>query len=147
MLRNLFALANGVFAAAIVVTFSQLANLKLFPTSVGAQGLDAAQVQAVFAQMPWPAVALLVGGWLLAAFAGGLVTTKLAGTARTLMGLVPGLLIVAATWHWARTVSPPAMIVDAILVLALPMAWLGARLALRLERPPPQDLTWRGGDR
>jgi hypothetical protein len=143
MLRTLFAIASALFAAMIVVTFSQLANARLFPP---APGLDAT---AALQAMALPALSLLVGGWLAGAFAGGFVGTRIARQWRLLAGLVPGALIAVATWQWAQHMHPPRRVAELIMLLAIPMAWFGARLALRMTLPEPavRGDAWRGHDR
>jgi hypothetical protein len=143
MLRTLFAIVSALFASMIVVTFSQLANARLFPPP---PGVDAA---TVLRTLPTPAFVLLVGGWLVAAYAGGVVGTRVATRWRVAAGLVPGVAIAFATWQWAQATHPPAQLSGLIELLAVPMAWMGTRLGLRLTRPEPavRGAAWRGHDR
>jgi len=111
-----------------------------------APGLDAT---AALQAMALPALSLLVGGWLAGAFAGGFVGTRIARQWRLLAGLVPGALIAVATWQWAQHMHPPRRVAELIMLLAIPMAWFGARLALRMTLPEPavRGDAWRGHDR
>jgi hypothetical protein len=77
------------------------------------------------------------------------VGTKIARQWRVAAGLVPGALIAVATWQWAQAKHPPRNIAELILFLAIPMAWFGTRLALRMTLPEPavRGDAWRGHDR
>ena len=68
MLRGIFALCAGLFAAMIAITGVELVNAKwIYPIPAGVNLRDPAQLQAFVAAMPTQAHALILGGWLLGA--------------------------------------------------------------------------------
>ena len=136
MLRNLFAFVSGLFATMIVVTFIAMAHARfVFPPPAGVDLRDTVAANAFIASMPPAALALLVMAWVAGAFSGGYASAKLAGSHRTALGLLVGLLVSAGVVHSAMTVVHPDWVVAAGVGLPPVAAWIAARLAQRA----PQD--------
>lgn len=132
LLRNLFALASGLFATMIVATFLSMAHARfVFPPPVGMDWRDPAAVNAFLASMPPAVLGLLVLAWMLAAFAGGFACARLAGSHRTLLGVAIGVLVAAGNAYGATTTAHPAWVDAANIGLPPLMAWLAAWLAQR----------------
>ena len=137
MLRSLFALCAGLFAAMIAITGVELANAKwLHPVPPGFDFRDPAQVQAFVAAMPTSALALVVAGWLLGAFAGGAVAGRLETRHPWLPAGLVGAFIAIGTLLNAQAVPHPAWVVATGTVLPIPLALLGASL-VRMVWPAP----------
>jgi hypothetical protein len=137
MLRSVFALCAGLFAAMIAITGMELVNAKwLYPPPPGADFRDPAQLQAFVAAMPSSALAMVVAGWLLGALAGGVVAARL----ETRHPLVPaglvGAFIAIGTLLNAQAVPHPAWVVAAGTVLPIPLALLAAGLVRRVWPAP-----------
>jgi hypothetical protein len=129
MLRNIFAVISGLFAMMIIVTFMQLANIKLFyPPPPGLDFTDPETVAAYAQTMPWPALAIVLASWLLAAFVGGAVAARVAGSYRTACALVIGAVDVALIGMNAISIPHPTWMLAAGLLLPIPLAWLAAWL-------------------
>jgi hypothetical protein len=137
MLRSVFALCAGLFAAMIAITGMELVNAKwLYPPPPGADFRDPAQVQAFVAAMPSSALAMVVAGWLLGAFAGGAVAARLETRHPWVPASLVGAFIAIGTLLNAQAVPHPAWVVATGTVLPIPMALLGASL-LRMVWPAP----------
>ena len=128
MLRNLFAVVSGLFAMMIVVTFMQLANAKFFyPPPPGLDLTDPDAIAAYAPTMPWPALAIVLFSWLLAAFIGGAVAARVAGSYRTACALTIGAVDVTLIAMNAVSIPHPIWVIAAGLLLPIPLAWLAAR--------------------
>ena len=132
VLRNLFAIAAGLFATMIVATFLSIAHARFVsPPPSGMDWRDPAAVSAFAATMTPGALALLVVAWVLAAWAGGFVCARLAGSHRSLLGLLIGVLVAAGNAYGAITVAHPQWMEACNVGLPPLAAWLGAWLAQR----------------
>lgn len=129
MLRNLFAIVSGLFAMMIVITFIELGNAKfLFPPPAGLDLRSPEAVAAYIPTMPWGALAVVLLGWLLGAFAGGAVAARVAGSHRTACALVVATVEVALVAMNAASIPHPTWVSASGLLLPIPLAWLAARL-------------------
>ncbi|MFA6987245.1 MAG: hypothetical protein WC213_13720 [Arenimonas sp.] len=129
MLRTLFAIVSGIFAMMIVISFVELANIKIFfPPPEGLDWRDPQAVAAFAASLPAIAMAVVVLGWLLGAFIGAAVATRIALQYRLPSALLIGALVVAGTIHSAFTIEHPAWVVAAGVLLPIPLAYLAAKL-------------------
>ena len=137
MLRGIFALAAGLFAAMILITGSGLLSAKwLFPPPAGLDLRDAAQVAAFAASLSPAALLWILGGWLLGALVGGVVSARLADQYELAPPVLVGLFIAAGTWLNALSIPHPAWMVALGVLLPIPAALLGARLVRRVSPAP-----------
>ena len=138
MLRNTFALLSGLFAMMIVGTALAIANARLvFPPPAGFDAGQIAQANAFVASMPPTALALLLLQFLAGAYTGAWVTAKLAGSHRTALALVVGVLMSLGVAQSAMAVVHPPWLVAAGIGLPPVLAWVAAWLAQR--RPGDQN--------
>jgi hypothetical protein len=137
VLRGIFALCAGLFAAMIAITGVELAMAKwLYPVPPGVDLRDAAQVQAFALAMPATAHALILGGWLLGAFAGGAVGARLDPVYPRLPATLVGAFIGIATMISARQAMHPSWVYILGTVLPVPLALLAAWLVRRAWPAP-----------
>ena len=130
MLRTLFAVIAGFFAAEMVITVIEAASATwLFPPPPGFDFRNKAAVDAFVASMPASAFATVLSGWLLGTFVGAFVAARLALVHRTRAALLIGLVVVVGTIVNATEIRHPAWVVALGALLPLPLAWLAARLA------------------
>lgn len=129
MLRTLFAIVSGVFAMMIVITFVELANIKLFfPPPAGIDWKNPEAVAAFASSLPAGAMAVVVSGWLLGSFIGAAVATRIAIRYQLACALFVGALVVAGVIHSAMTIPHPTWVIVAGTLLPLPLAYLAAKL-------------------
>lgn len=137
MLRSLFALCAGLFAAMIAITGVELVNAKwLYPPPPGADFRDPAQLLAFVSAMPASALALVVAGWLLGACAGGAVAARLDERHPLLPAMLVGAFIAVGTLLNAQAVPHPGWVVASGTLLPVPVALLAAAL-VRTVWPAP----------
>ena len=137
MLRGIFALAAGLFAAMIVITGMELVSAKwLYPLPAGFDASQPAQVQAFVSAMPAWAHACILGGWLLGALAGGSVAGRLETRYPWLPASLVGAFVAIGTLMNAQAIPHPAWVLALGVLLPVPLALLGARLFRRVSPAP-----------
>ena len=136
MLRSLFALCAGLFAAMIVYTISAAVAMNLWPPT-GVDLEDAAQVAAFVASLPTSARIALVCGPVLGAFAGAGIAARLsAPPAQTVVASMIGALVAANTaFDWAHVGHPRWMLACGVSLALLAAA--AATLLVRRAWPAP----------
>ena len=136
MLRGIFALCAGLFAAMIVYTISAVVAMNLWPPT-GVDVKDAAQVAAFVSALPNSARLTLLCGPLLGAFVGAGVGARMAAPSQqAIVASLLGALVAANTANdWQRVGHPQWMLVTGV-VLAL-LAALVALLLVRKVWPAP----------
>ena len=136
MLRGIFALCAGLFAAMIVYTISAgIAQHTWPPTGVDLH--DPAQIAAFVQALPLAARLTLVAGPVLGSFVGAGVAARLApATQRAFVsGLVGALVASNTAFDWTRVGHPAWMLVGAVLLSLL--ASLAAAVLVRKVSPAP----------
>ena len=137
MLRGIFALCAGLFAAMIAITGVELVMAKwLYPVPVGVDLRDATQVQAFALSMPTAAHALILGGWLLGAVLGGAVGSKLDPVYPRLPATLVGTFIGIGTLLAAQQAMHPTWVYTLGTLLPVPAALLAAWLVRRVSPAP-----------
>ena len=136
MLRGLFALCAGLFAAMIVYTISAAIAMNL-PPPTGVDVKDAAQVAGFVAAMPTSVRLALLLGPTLGAFIGAGVAARLATPSQqTFVASLVAALVAAMTANdWARVGHPQWMLVSGVMLALL--ASLAATLLVRKAWPAP----------
>jgi hypothetical protein len=147
MIRTILAVIIGIAVSIACVMAVEGAGGLVYPKPVGIDLHDMEQVRAYVTTMPLGAKLVVVFAWLLGAFLGGLATVLVARH-RTRLAIVPGVTIAIGTIANAILLPHP-MWMPAIGVLgAIPMAWLGGRLGVRIVTPKPAGGgEWKGGTR
>jgi hypothetical protein len=131
-LRSFAAVVAGFVAASIVMMIVETINGRvLYPgLAKAAEGLkDPEAIRAVLANAPVGAFLVVIAGWILGGVAGGWLTGRLAARAATGHGLALGALLTLAGVANNLMIPPPIWFWIASVVVLLPAAYLGARLA------------------
>ena len=136
MLRAIFALCAGLFAAMIVYTISAAIAMNLWPPT-GVDLKSAAQVSAFVSALPNSARLTLLLGPVLGAFVGAGIAARLsAPSAQTLAASLIGALVAANTaFDWSHVGHPRWMLVCGVVLVLL--AALAATLLVRKAWPAP----------
>jgi hypothetical protein len=96
MLRSIIAvIAGSVSAFAIMMAF-EFTNSLFFPFPAGMDLNDIVQVRAFAAAMPLAALVPVALGWIFGSFAGGYITTRVAGGDTLTPAHITGMLLTAA---------------------------------------------------
>jgi hypothetical protein len=130
-LRSIAAVVVGFIVASIVMMIIETLNGRVLYPELGkaADGVtDQEKIRAMLATAPLGA-SLVIDGWILGAVAGGWTTGRLAAHATAVHGLVLGLLLTLAGVANNLMIPPPLWFWITSLVVLMPAAFLGARLA------------------
>jgi hypothetical protein len=131
-LRSIAAVVVGFIVASIIMMIIETINGRvLYPElAKAAEGVtDRETIRKLLATAPLGALVVVIVGWILGGVAGGWTTARLAGRAKSGHALVLGALLTLAGVANNLMIPPPLWFWIAGLVVLLPAAYLGARLA------------------
>ena len=131
-LRSIAAVVAGFIVASIVMMIIETINGRvLYPElAKAADGVtDRETIRALLATAPAGAFLVVITGWILGGVAGGWVTARLATQATARHGFALGALLMLAGVANNLMVPPPLWFWIASLVVLMPAAYVGARLA------------------
>jgi hypothetical protein len=132
VLRSVAAVVGGFVAASIVMMIVETVNGHVLHPELAkaAEGMtDREAVRALLATAPVSAFLVVIAGWVLGSVIGGWLAARLAGRAGITHGLALGALLTLAGVANNLMVPPPLWFWFASLVVLLPSAYAGARLA------------------
>jgi hypothetical protein len=126
--RSFLSIVGGMAVAVLVVILMDKLGAMIHPLPAGFDPRVTAQVNAHIATAPFGAMLVMVSGWVLAPFTGGLVASKLSGRPGTMYVWSIMLLFLSTTLvNLGTYVHPPWMWLVA--TAGIPGAgWLAARL-------------------
>lgn len=122
-------IAGFIAASAVMMVFEAINGHVLYPElgAAAAQVKDAEGMRTLMANVPAGAMAVVLLGWAIGAFAGGWVAQRIGRGDAGRTGLVLGLLLTAAGIANNLMIPPPLWFWIAGMLVLLPGAWLGAR--------------------
>ncbi len=119
----------GIVVAWLVITLSQLLSAALYPPPPGTDLTDPAALADFINTAPVTAMACVIAGYALAALLGGWVAARISRRHPRLAALIVGaLVLLGVVLNYTMIPHPTWMLVSGVL-LPVPMAWLGTRLA------------------
>ncbi len=131
-LRSLAAVVAGFVAASVVMMIVESINGRLLFPELGkaAEGVtDREKIKALLAAAPVGAFLVVLVGWVLGGVAGGWVAARLAARAPVGHGLAVGALLTLGGVANNLMIPPPLWFWVASLLVLIPAAYAGARLA------------------
>jgi hypothetical protein len=132
VVRSILAVLAGFVAATVVMlTFESINGHVLYP-ELGrmAEGVtDPAAIRAVMASAPLGAFLVVLLGWALGGLLGGLVAARIGSNAPLAHALVLGAVLTLAGIANNMMIPPPLWFWVVSVLLFLPAAFVGARLA------------------
>ena len=134
ILRSIGAVVAGFVAASIVMMIVEMLNGRVFYPGLAkaAEGVtDREVIRGIFAAAPVGALLVVIVGWILGGLAGSWVAARTAGRSGATHGLVLGVLLTCAGVANNLALPPPFWFWVASLVVLLPSAYVGAKVADR----------------
>lgn len=128
MLRTILGVIAGMIVAWLLVMSAELLGTQAYPPPVGTNLADPQQLAAFIRNAPPTAMGIVVAGWSLAGFIGGWISAKISRHPKT-AALIIGLLLAIGTILQAIAVPHPYWMIALGVLLPIPLALLGARLA------------------
>ncbi|MFP7722737.1 hypothetical protein [Lysobacter sp. A3-1-A15] len=134
-MRSTVGVLAGVVIAWLAIVLSQMLSAALHPPPPGTDLADPAALAAFINAAPPVAMACVLAGYAVAALSGGWVAARIARAHPSTAAMVVGaMVLLGVILNYAMIPHPAWMLVGGLL-LPLPMAWLGARLATRRQAP------------
>lgn len=127
--RTLLGVLAGLATMFVTITAVQLLGAQLFPPPAGVDMNDPAQLAEMVAMMPLGALAFVVVAWALGALAGGWVAARIGRPHPRVAAAVVGAAVIAGVVMMVLQIPHPLWMSATGLLLPLPLALLGARLA------------------
>jgi hypothetical protein len=134
--RTLLGIVAGLAAMFVVITAVQWLGAQLYPPPPGLDLRDQHGMAALIAQLPLAALAFVVLGWVLGAFSGGWAAARIGRDHPRPAAAAVGLAVVAGVVMMIVSIPHPLWMGALGLLLPVPVALLGARLAR--PRPVPK---------
>jgi len=134
VLRSVLAVIAGFVAASAVMMLIETANGRVLYPELGrlAKGMtDREAVKALLANAPVGAFLVVLLGWVLGSLVGGFLSARIVWNAPVAHALVLGGLLTLAGIANNLMLPPPGWFWIPSLVVFLPAAYAGARLAPR----------------
>jgi hypothetical protein len=127
-LRSVGAVVAGIIGAYAIITAIELLTSRMYPMPAGVGLNDMAALREWIRQLPPGAFAMVLAGWTLGAFVGGMLTARLAPRSKLSHALVFGVLLLAVTIWNLTTIPHPVWMWVGAFVLLIPAAYVGARV-------------------
>ena len=127
--RTILAVLAGVVVAWLTIMLCEFGSAALSPPPVGLDLTDPAQIALFIESAPPSAMLLVVAGGTFGALIGGWLAARISRRHPRPAALVVGALVVAAVILNASLIPHPLWMTVTGVLLPLPAAWLGARLA------------------
>ena len=129
MIRQIVAVLVGIVVCGLVVGLVEMLNLRFHPAPPGMDFHDAAQVAAHVAALPAAAFGIVLAAWVLGSFVGGAAAAHLSRTWPRACALGVAAFMLAGVAYNVVMLPHPLWMSVLGLVLPVPAALLGARLA------------------
>ena len=130
--RTIAGVVVGVVVAWLTIMLAEFASAPLHPMPAGLDMRDPESVAAFVATLPASALLLVLSGWVLGGLVGGYVAASISRKPRA--ALTVGIVIVLGVIANAVMIPHPMWMTIAGVLLPVPAAWLGAKLATRGAR-------------
>jgi hypothetical protein len=127
--RNILAVVLGIIAAGVTVFLVEIAAHFLLPMPPGVDPANPETLRANAANLPLSSLFAVVVAWCLGSFAGGLVAARVSRDQKMLCALITGLFIIGSGIATMVAIPHPIWFWIAAILLPLPFAWSGARVA------------------
>lgn len=129
MLRTLLGIIVGLVTAMLLIFALEAAGMLVFPPPPGSQLNNEADLARLVAQSSTGKKAWVVFGWALASFVGGWVAARIGRRHPRFAALGVAALIMVGTVMNAMVIPHPMWMNVLGVLLPVPLALLGARLA------------------
>jgi hypothetical protein len=129
IVRVILSVVAGVVAGTAVVFLVESLGHRVFPPPAGLNPSDPESIRAAMAKLPIGALLAVLVAWIAGSFAGGWLAALIAR--RVVPALIVGFLILAASAVNLIMIPHPVWFAIAGLLVILPAAWLGGKVATR----------------
>lgn len=128
-MRRIFSVLAGLITGVVIISLVEMANGKLFPLPDGIDFNDKQALKQLMLNMPLGALIMVLSGWVLGSFSGGIVATIVADEKKQRMSLIVGIAFTIATIFNMMSIPHPIWMWVGGMLLILPAALLGNKMA------------------
>lgn len=132
--RAAFSIAAGLGASLLIIMLGDEISATVAPLPVGVDPHDAEALRAVMDQIPVFGFVVLLAALVLGGAGGAWVAARLSRSAHQRNAMIVGALLWAATIVNLLTLPHPVWFAVVAVLIVLPAAWLGGRMATRSMR-------------
>lgn len=129
MLKIFLSVLAGALTGAIVVFAGDYLSHLIYAPPANFDFNNQEALQAYAESIPTHVFAIMLCFWLLSSFSGGFVAGKINPQGWQLSALLTGLLLLAGAASNFYAIPHPLWMMVAAVILYLPAAWLGGKLA------------------
>lgn len=129
MIRTLVAVVVGVLVGGVLVAGIEAVSMRAFPMPAGIDPGNAESLKEFMKLIPVGALVMILTAWAVGAFGGAFTGARIAPRSYLLVGLIVGLALWCAGLVTLLTIPHPLWFWFPALLLPIPFALLGARIA------------------
>ena len=129
ILRSVLAVILGIVAAGLLIWVVEGVGHRVYPPPEGVDFHDPQAVAAIMEEIPLGALLFVLLAWGVGTLAGGWLAALVAGRSATLYALIVGAVMLAGGIMNRVMIPHPVWFWILGVLVFLPAAWLGARLA------------------
>lgn len=128
-IRNVLAVLAGVVVAVILIALVEAVGHLVYPLPEGIDPNDSESLKAAMSRIPAGAMAFVLFAWAVGTLAGGWVATRIAAKGTVLHAMIVGVILMAVGALNMLMIPHPLWFWIVGLLLFLPAAYAGARMA------------------
>ena len=128
MFRRIGSVVLGLLMGVFVVAAGEMVGHALWPPPPGLDATNPEHLARLMQEIPKAALVAVVVSWALGAFAGGAVAARVGKSIGP--AIIVGVILLAAGVMTMIQIPHPAWMWACGVLVPIPAAWLGARLAL-----------------
>jgi len=133
MIKRILAVVLGLVAAVVTIMIVEGIGHSIYPMeAVDMNDLNA--MKAFMANIPTGAIVLVLVGWIVGAFAGGLVASLVEKTTAFRNSIVIGVVLLILSIINLITIPSPIWMWIGAIVLIIPFAIAGNKLAVKIKK-------------
>jgi energy-converting hydrogenase Eha subunit B len=127
--RNILAVVLGIVAAGVTVFLVEIVGHFILPAPPGVDPTNPESLRANAANLPLASLVAVLIAWCAGSFVGGLVAALVSREQKMLCALIAALFVIGSGVATMVMIPHPIWFWIAAILLPLPFAWFGARLA------------------
>lgn len=133
MAKRIIAVLLGVLTGIFVVILADSLSQYVYPSGETIDFSNPTAVEAYMNKLPFGALIIMAGGWLLSSFFGGLVSAYIHFAKAAQVSVVTGVVLLIGSMVNLYMIPHPMWMTITALVGYIPMARIGGQVALRLR--------------
>jgi hypothetical protein len=139
MVRTILSILAGLITGFILIFSMEALTHSFYPAPPGMDFNNPEAVEQFMSNLPMGAMLMVLLGYMIGSYAGGLVAAQVALEGHIRNAVIVGALLTGSDIVNMLTVPHPAWFWVSLLVY-IPLAWLGAKTALKLKRGKTEPL-------